>query len=894
MRIPVEEFLYQLIPIKNIEDKIMRSRKRGILLRIGILCGLYGLSTAQNRFPQATSSLISRFMNERLGYCLSSGGDINRDGFDDLLVGTYHYNVGGWDRGAVFVVLGGSSIPPFDSNINYADAKIIGHEARDALGTDLGFGDINGDGYSDFLIGTPAGGHPNSAGWAYVIFGKSNVDWGRDTDILNVANVILQGENPVDLAGGSVAVIPDMNDDGCDEFLVSSYLNDTHRSNAGKVYFFKGRPSGEWNRQMSLNQADAIFTINQADAYLGSWVSDVGDINNDGIEDFAMAARGRQRIYVMYGRRQMDWGLNFNVAYADVTLTPEYPTQGFGTMIARAGDVNNDGFDDLFFSDVYWGSAKGKAYLIFGRSQFESVFSCENATASFIGENTADLAGFWISGAGDFNLDGKADLLIGAPGYDSPPLHQNGKTYLLFGKSYGWARNVPLSDIKDTFTGSSDSMQVGESICSIGDMNGDDAGDIAVSAPYFSEYWWRAGKVFLFHGVAPLQIRGFCRYESNESPVFKVEVGISGDANDILYTDITGEYVYEVESGGNYRVTPYKPMGEHVSPDAITSYDASLIARGLVGLSDLTPDQLIFADVNQDGIVNMFDAACIARYVVGLQNINGVYTSEWRFTPPFREYTSVTSQKRDQHYRAIVLGNVSGNWSLPGESSLLSQADGYVPFEIQGTYIDRAEERLIMTIMKHEGEMFSSDLNFHFDPPLSQRPLIEKSDALNAFMMTSHVEDQNLKISLYGSEPVSQACEMIRIELNGQDVAEDATITLKYRSNESSVQNRSMTFERDRLLKPRSFSFEHNYPNPFNASTVIRFQVPETRRIRLRITNVFGQHVVRLVDDVLAEGHHSVIWDGKNEDGSIVGSGLYFCEARIGRDAYLMKLMRIE
>ena len=77
-------------------------------------------------------------------------------------------------------------------------------------------------------------------------------------------------------------------------------------------------------------------------------------------------------------------------------------------------------------------------------------------------------------------------------------------------------------------------------------------------------------------------------------------------------------------------------------------------------------------------------------------------------------------------------------------------------------------------------------------------------------------------------------------------------------------------------------SLDGNYPNPFNPSTTIGYAVPEETHIRLDILDVLGRHVATLVDDIQNPGYYRVVWNGLNEGGTSVASGVYFARFQAG------------
>jgi hypothetical protein len=94
------------------------------------------------------------------------------------------------------------------------------------------------------------------------------------------------------------------------------------------------------------------------------------------------------------------------------------------------------------------------------------------------------------------------------------------------------------------------------------------------------------------------------------------------------------------------------------------------------------------------------------------------------------------------------------------------------------------------------------------------------------------------------------------------------------------------------LALPKELSVSQNYPNPFNATTTIRYSVPQTAKVELAVFNILGQKVRTLVDEELSAGEHTVIWDGRNQNGQTVATGVYFYRLRVG-DEVLVKRMSL-
>ena len=157
--------------------------------------------------------------------------------------------------------------------------------------------------------------------------------------------------------------------------------------------------------------------------------------------------------------------------------------------VSGAGDINGDGIADLVVGAPRAGSNAGKTYVIFGsKAGWSSPISLSslNGANGFVlnGENAGDQSGFSVSGAGDINDDGIADLVVGAPGADSTSA---GKTYVIFGSKAGWSSPISLSSLNGAngfvLNGENAGDDSGYSVSGAGDINGDGIADLVVGAP---------------------------------------------------------------------------------------------------------------------------------------------------------------------------------------------------------------------------------------------------------------------------------------------------------------------------------------------------------------------------------------------------------------------------
>jgi hypothetical protein len=216
------------------------------------------------------------------GQAVSSAGDTNGDGYDDILIGAVEDDDGGTDAGAAYIVLGDLSVT--GGSLSGADAKLTGENADDNAGDAVGSaGDYNSDGYEDIFIGAPRydlDTKTTSVGATYIVFGPIT------SGSLSGADVTLIGEQDGDKSGSSIAGGHSLDGDEYDDVLIGAYSADTPESAAGAAYLFYGPSSGSF----SLSEAVTKLTgINSSD-YAGWSVAIPGDTNNDGQVDILVGA----------------------------------------------------------------------------------------------------------------------------------------------------------------------------------------------------------------------------------------------------------------------------------------------------------------------------------------------------------------------------------------------------------------------------------------------------------------------------------------------------------------------------------------------------------------------------------------------------------------------------
>ena len=389
-----------------------------------------------------------------LGASVSGLGDINGDGYADLIVGANNYNVSN-SEGIARVIYGGANM---GSTPTSAFTLLGGYYG--ALGQSVsGIGDFNGDGINDMIAGAP--GADSSAGAAYIVYGSSNL-----TSTIQVGNSSYPMEASTgfylsgaaasaEKAGYSVSGAGDVNGDGLADVVVGAY---NALSGKGAAYVIFGTTTSTSGALADRVTAGGGFRIDGGTGQgLGYQVSSAGDVNGDGLGDVIVSTNSTNAdfsaAYVVFGK----------ASTTSVTVSNLNASQGFSILggsaasyirgVSSAGDMNGDGLSDLIV-----GAKNGDTYVVYGKSSGTSVnlSSATIATSTgfkidsrfyddaYGGLNTQLIES--VSSAGDINGDGLSDLIIGIPADNS-----NGGYSVLLGGTQ-WVTSAVYSN-RGTVTG---------------------------------------------------------------------------------------------------------------------------------------------------------------------------------------------------------------------------------------------------------------------------------------------------------------------------------------------------------------------------------------------------------------------------------------------------------
>ncbi|MCK6501885.1 hypothetical protein L6R53_00530 [Myxococcota bacterium] len=387
----------------------------------GPITGTYNLSTAEGKIEGAADQ-------DRLGSSVSIIGDVDDDGYDDVLIGAFGVDTGGYAGGASYLFNGPiADVISADS----ATATLVGELANDRSGSAVAGGDFDGDNRADFLIGAYENdGLASSAGAVYLVYGPAT-----GTIDLSFADARILGAMAGDWAGFSVANAGDVNGDGEDDILIGAPFAHPDEAYVGAAYVVYGPPD---DGDSSLEDADRVYTgINPGDR-AGYSVAGAGDINNDGRSDILVGAPNNDSGAEESGAAYLVSGnaSSATLTAALATFVGEDADDHVGSAVDGAGDVDGDGRLDVLIGadrDDYADSDAGGAYVVMG--PISGAFDLSESEGKVIGEAADDYVGSSLAGAGDMNGDGFDDFVIGAPGNDF--LGDNaGAAYLIYGGGF--------------------------------------------------------------------------------------------------------------------------------------------------------------------------------------------------------------------------------------------------------------------------------------------------------------------------------------------------------------------------------------------------------------------------------------------------------------------------
>jgi len=902
------------------------------------------------------------------GHSVACAGDVNGDGYDDVLVGANYYNN---ERGRAYLYYGG---PDMDAD---ADLIMTGDtQESDFACSVAGAGDVNGDGYADIIIGA------NSAGTAYLYLGGANPDNIADVvmsqrdepyfgdcvsgagdvngdgycDVMivipggrhyrdgyleneytgyvylyyggqamdNIADVVLAGETPGDNYAGSIAGVGDVNGDGYADVLVGAYYINNY---TGRMYLYYGNPNMDAT-------ADVVFYGKQENSYFGATLTGAGDVNNDGYDDILVGAykdnSDKGHAYIYYGGTAMD-------NTVDIMLSAQSDFNYFGSDVAGAGDVNNDGYDDILIGACF-SFTEGRAYLYYGSAHIDNnadiVFTEDkklnyfcNGTIAGVGDvnddgyadisigisgsgnsydevdwiyilngsanidKTADLTltgetvsngfGYSVADAGDVNNDGYHDVLIGAISY----CYETGQVYLY----YGGPDMDTIPDI--VMTGEDANNYFGYSVAGAGDVNGDGYDDVLVGAyRYENSDYWEVGRAYLYLGGSNMDGKADI-VMTGEAPedYYDVEFGYkvagAGDVNGDGYDDILISARCE-----GYNINVYLFYGGA----AMDNIADAIIAkqRDPISIYSLSWNEALsgVGDVNQDGYDDILIGECVYSEDKNIVGRAYLYYGGVDFD---NEADVIFTGELDMKYLGRKVAS-AGDVNNDGFLDLLIGCGGYkVNLYFGGPDMDTSPDLILdgavygKTTYYGESMTGGVDINHdgYDDVVVGAYGYATSTGRAYIYYGGPNMDDQVDGI-LTGIENSCFGFSLAALQdVNGDGFSEllvGAPYYGEYYNGDAYLYFGSQTLDVEdagnkTLALPNRVQLWNNYPNPFNPATNIEFELPARASVEVVVYDVSGRRVRKLLHEWRSGGQHRVTWDGRDDAGLPVSRGVYLC-----------------
>ncbi len=528
------------------------------------------------------------------GASVATAGDVNGDGYADIIVGAPGYQNVEVNEGAAFVYFGSASGPSATANWNF-EINLSNAEFGFSVAT---AGDVNSDGYSDIIVGAPGYSNPDSSEGGVFVF------HGSGTGPSVTANWSAEGDQAGAKFGSSVATAGDVNGDGYGDVIIGADNYDGGQADEGKAYVYHGSLSG------LKAKPDWSVESGQASAGYGVSVATAGDVNGDGYSDIIVGAglydngeTDEGRAFVYYGSASDLKPINLS---SPPPFTADWSAQSnqkqalFG-YVNTAGDVNGDGYSDIIIGARMYDNGELNEGMVF---VYHGSATGPGSTPDWSYESNqagAEL-GISVSTAGDVNGDGYSDIIVGALRYDNPEIDE-GMVFVFHGGPTG------LSSTPDW---TAEGNQAGAILCAVataGDVNGDGYSDVIIAASSYDNPETDEGKAFVYYGSGT-GLGAFPAWTAEgdqAGATFGMLVNTAGDVNGDGYSDIIiGAPYHDVPpflvDAGRVYVYYGSPTGPNITADRI--YDGDQ-AGAILGISVSTA-----GDVNGDGYSDAIAGAC--------------------------------------------------------------------------------------------------------------------------------------------------------------------------------------------------------------------------------------------------------------------------------------------
>ena len=384
-----------------------------------------------------------------------------------------------------------------------------------------------------------------------------------------------------------------------------------------------------------------------------------------------------------------------------------------------------------------------------------------------------------------------------------------------------------------------------------------------------------------------VEASGEIRYQDNPSLPLS-EVNVVWQTTTICTTFTNKDGIFEIDSiprSQMFTLTPQPIHSDNFDPHSILAYDAALVARYVIGLDSLKKIQQVASDVNGDNMINILDAMGILRFVVGFKDTTNSRIGVWQYQPQSMTFDSLEHNDHSLHFNGTWIGDIHGggyqnadvqNQIVLGASSIHKTTTSgdtiSIPVRIKGIDILSCNVRL-----KYETDAAQF---------VDIKPVTENFSTASFEPIAGIVD-----VAAYTTEKIYG--EVIPFEIKflvdkenwrGPDIVLGIV-------NAQETNGLEITTSVENLILPDETQLFPCYPNPFNEQTVIPFSLKENGKVTVRIFNILGRQVRVVPFHEIPAGYHQIIWDGKNSKGQIVPTGIYLIE--LSADGY-RKIQKIE
>ncbi len=857
-------------------------------------------------------------INDFFGFSVSGAGDVNCDDYDDVIVGAYLNDAGGTWAGRAYVYSGqtGTLLWTFTGGETY---NWVGHSVS-------GAGDVDNDGYADLIVGAPRVGV--NTGRAYVYSGQAGgLLWS------------FTGEAMHDHFGSYVSGAGDVNGDGYPDVIVGAMANDAGGYDAGRAYVYSGQTGGLlW-----------AFTGEEAGDRFGGSVSGAGDVNGDGYNDVIVGAYLNDAGGFVAGRAYVYSGQTGGLLW---TFTGEEAGDWFGGSVSGAGDVNADGYPDLIVGARLNDAGGGRAYVYSGQTG--------GLLRTFTGESGSKF-GSSVSGTRDVDNDGYADLIIGAERtrVTRGPWRTNP------GRAYVYSCAPPVITIERAIMVSPDELGVDLEVIvpSAFDPN-ESRLFVYLSAEVNGQFVDREfditglfdrgerRKLISFNygdhegfdpRVLDFSAANVPRFESNQEFALIAEAYISDGLTSepdtqqveivlpvIIVHGYMGPKIFDEILGRVVGPAVYDALTNYLRDqtrgDFITGYTTDDDWYKTLWLEyyrsrSLTPDQ---AEAWLEAIV---ESACEGTYADrvnlvchSLGGLIGRYYSSQSHSPRSHKVIMIGTP----NYGSSMFYKGTSEWSLGEVTKVLNQqplARWLIPNrclyehgefdclhdptgEIIMPDLDVVRPEVDWEYPEEFGdEFFSPDGVTYYsifgtagatpdDLIVEERTgntgtwyeVVDWEWVSGDSVVPAHSAELPSAVSI--NLPIDTPHALLPMDINVQiEVLNALRQEEEVGKNNSSNEN----VLHKPVSIPESYIPNQNYPNPFNAQTTIRYALPEAADIEISIYNLLGQNVATLLDRPQQAGEHTITWDATD-----FPSGVYFYRIEAGEFAETRKMVLLK